>query len=49
MIPRDKIDFNHKNLIKLGFKKHKEVINIYKKTSIAMYVQDGKNLLEDLV
>ncbi len=34
--PRDKIDFNHKNLIKLGFKKHKEVINIYKKTSIAV-------------
>ena len=34
--PRDKIDFNHANLIKLGFKKHKEVINIYKKTSIAV-------------
>ena len=34
--PRDKIDFNHKNLIKLGFKKHKEVINTYKKTSIAV-------------
>ncbi len=34
--PRDKIDFYHKNLIKLGFKKHKEVINIYKKTSIAV-------------
>ena len=34
--PRDKIDFNHKNLIKLGFQKHKEVIKIYKKTSIAV-------------
>jgi len=34
--PRDKIDFNHKNLNKLGFKKHSEVINIYKKTSIAV-------------
>ena len=34
--PRDKIDFNHNNLFKLGFKKHKEVINVYKKTSIAV-------------
>ena len=34
--PRDKIDFNHDNLEKLGFKKHSEVINIYKKTSIAV-------------
>ena len=34
--PRDKIDFNHDNLDKLGFKKHSEVINIYKKTSIAV-------------
>ena len=34
--PRDKIDFNHGNLEKLGFKKHSEVINIYKKTSIAV-------------
>ena len=34
--PRDKIDFNHKNLIKLGFQKHNEVINLYKKTSIAV-------------
>jgi len=34
--PRDKIEFNHKNLNKLGFKKHSEVINIYKKTSIAV-------------
>ena len=34
--PRDKIDFNHNNLEKLGFKKHSEVINIYKKTSIAV-------------
>ncbi len=34
--PRDKIDFNHKNLIKLGFQKHSEVIKLYKKTSIAV-------------
>ena len=34
--PRDKIEFDHKNLIKLGFKKHSEVIKIYKKTSIAV-------------
>ena len=34
--PRDKINFNHNNLEKLGFKKHSEVINIYKKTSIAV-------------
>ncbi len=34
--PRDKIDFNHDNLEKLGFKKHSDVINIYKKTSIAV-------------
>ena len=34
--PRDKLEFNHKRLYKLGFKEHKEVINIYKKTSIAV-------------
>ena len=34
--PRDKLDFSHKNLKKLGFKKHKDVLNIYKKTSIAV-------------
>ena len=34
--PRDKIDLDHKNLLKLGFKKHSEVIKIYKKTSIAV-------------
>ena len=34
--PRDKLEFNHKNLIKLGFRKHSKVINIYKKTSIAV-------------
>jgi len=33
---RDKIDFNHKNLKKLGFIDHKKVLNIYKKTSIAV-------------
>ena len=33
---RDKIDFNHKNLIKLGFVKHSEILNLYKKTSIAV-------------
>jgi len=34
--PRDKIKFNHKNLDNLGFKNHKDVINIYKNTSIAV-------------
>ena len=33
---RDKIDFKHDNLFKLGFLDHKKVINIYKKTSIAV-------------
>ncbi len=34
--PRDNIEFEHKNLKKLGFRKHSEVLNIYKKTSIAV-------------
>ena len=34
--PRDQLKFNHKNLIKLGFKKHKDVLNIYKKSTIAV-------------
>ena len=34
--PRDKLKFNHKNLNILGFINHKKVINIYKKTSIAI-------------
>ena len=34
--PRDKINFFHKNLKKLGFVDHKRVINIYKKSSIAV-------------
>ena len=34
--PRDRLEFNHKNLSKLGFKKHNEVLNVYKKTSIAV-------------
>ena len=33
---RDKINFNHKNLKKLGFLNHKKVLDIYKKTSIAV-------------
>jgi len=33
---RDKINFEHKNLTKLGFLNHKKVLNIYKKTSIAV-------------
>ena len=33
---RDKIDIRHKNLIKMGFLDHKKVINVYKKTSIAV-------------
>ncbi len=34
--PRDQLEFNHKNLIKLGFKRHEVVLNTYKKTSIAV-------------
>ncbi len=34
--PRDKLNFSHKNLFKLGFIKHEKVLNIYKKTSIAV-------------
>ena len=34
--PRDKIDFNHERLFKLGFIKHSEILNLYKKTSIAV-------------
>ena len=34
--PRDKLDFNHKRLKNFGFKEHKEVIKIYKETSIAV-------------
>ena len=34
--PRDKLEFEHKNLIKLGFKRHNAVLDIYKKTSIAV-------------
>ena len=33
---RDKLSFNHKNLKILGFINHNKVINIYKKTSIAV-------------
>ena len=34
--PRDKLLFNHKRLNKLGFLQHNDVLNIYKKTSIAI-------------
>ena len=34
--PRDKIDFDHKNLIKKGFVDHNKVIKIYQETSIAV-------------
>mgnify|MGYP001212691156 CR=1 FL=1 len=34
--PRDKLNFNHKNLFKLGFIKHEKVLNIYKTSSIAV-------------
>jgi len=33
---REKIDFKHKNLNKLGFLNHKKVLNLFKKTSIAV-------------
>jgi len=34
--PRSKLEFNHVRLNKLGFVNHKKVLNIYKKTSIAV-------------
>jgi glycosyltransferase involved in cell wall biosynthesis len=34
--PREKINFNHKNLKILGFQKHRKVLEIFKKTSIAV-------------
>ena len=34
--PRDKLEFSHPRLNKLGFKEHNHVINVYKKTSIAV-------------
>jgi len=34
--PREKLDFNHKRLKLLGFQKHKKVLEIFKKTSIAV-------------
>ena len=33
---RDKIDFNHKRLTKLGFVKHSKVLDVFKKSSIAV-------------
>jgi len=33
---RERIEFNHKNLNKLGFLNHKQVLNLFKKTSIAV-------------
>ena len=34
--PREKITFNHKNLINIGFQSHKKVLEIFKKTSISV-------------
>ncbi len=34
--PRDRLNFKHERLKNFGFKEHNEVINIYKKTSIAV-------------
>ena len=34
--PRDKLQYNHQKLNNLGFLNHNEVLNIYKKTSIAV-------------
>ena len=34
--PRDRLEYKHERLINFGFKEHKEVIKIYKKTSIAV-------------
>ena len=40
---RDKIEFKHKNLKNYGFIPHNKVINIYKKTSIAIVCSIWKN------
>ena len=42
---REEINFHHKNLNKLGFLKHNEVLDIFKKQVLQLYVQDGMNLL----
>ena len=34
--PREKLDYKHKNLRLLGFQNHKKVLDIFKKTSIAV-------------
>ena len=34
--PREKLIYNHKNLKLLGFQKHKKVLDVFKKTSIAV-------------
>ncbi len=34
--PREEIDFNHKNLKKLGYKSNEKVLNLLKRTSIAV-------------
>ncbi len=34
--PRDQLEFNHDRLLNLGFVNHEKVLNIYKKTSIAI-------------
>ena len=34
--PREKIDFNHKRLVKLGYKSNLYVLNLFKKSSIAV-------------
>ncbi len=34
--PREKIDFSHKRLIKLGYKSNADVLNLFKKSSIAV-------------
>jgi len=33
---REKINIKHKNLVNLGFKKHKDILELFKKTSIAV-------------
>ena len=34
--PREKINVNHKNLTNLGFQKHSKILDLFKKTSIAV-------------
>ena len=47
--PRDKLNFKHNRLKNFGFKEHKEVIDIYKKTSIGSSINPLKIIIKVVV